>query len=57
MFGFRKVKDSESTIALYADRSVEDRSLQHLEIEELTNDLLKTNERLLKHFEEVMKNM
>ena len=58
MFNFKGfIRQSNYSEAICIQNSVEDRSLKHLEIEEVTNDLLKTNERILKHFEEVMKNM
>ena len=37
--------------------SVEDRSIDKLDIDELNERLLKSNERLMKNFTEILKNM
>lgn len=37
--------------------SVEDRSIDKLDIDELNERLLRTNERLMKNFTEILKNM
>ena len=58
MFNFRRTKENyEGVKALSIENSVEDRTLKSLEIDELNSSLLKTNERLLSYFTEVMKNM
>ena len=58
MFNFRRTKENyEGVKTLSIENSVEDRTLKSLEIDELNSNLLKTNERLLSYFTEVMKNM
>ena len=37
--------------------SVEDRSIDKLEIDELNERILRTNEKLMKSFEEILRNM
>jgi len=55
LFGIRKYGDG-SKIACVQD-STEDMSLEHLEIDELNERILKTNEKLMKNFQEILRNM
>ena len=55
LFGIKRYGDG-SKIACVQD-STEDMSLEHLEINELNERILRTNEKLMKSFEEILKNM
>ena len=55
LFGIKKYGDG-SKIACVQD-STEDMSLEHLEIDELNERLLRSNERLMKNFTEILRNM
>lgn len=55
MFGIKRYGEG-SKIACVQD-STEDMSLEHLEIDELNERILRTNEKLMKSFEDILKNM
>lgn len=55
MFGSKRYTKG-TQIACIQD-SIEDRSLEHLEIDELNERILRTNEKLMKTFEDILKNM
>lgn len=55
LFGIKRYGEG-SNIARVQD-STEDMSLEHLEIDELNERLLRTNEKLMKNFQDVLKNM
>ncbi len=50
-------KQFNGSAVIRVQDSIEDRSLEKLEIDELNERLLRANEKLMKTFEEVMKNM
>lgn len=55
LFGIKRYGEG-SNIARVQD-STEDMSLEHLEIDELNERLLRTNEKLMKNFQDILKNM
>ncbi len=55
LFGIKKYGDG-SKIACVQD-STEDMSLEHLEIDDLNERILRTNEKLMKNFQEILRNM
>lgn len=55
LFGIKRYGEG-SKIARVQD-STEDMSLEHLEIDELNERLLRTNEKLMKNFQDILKNM
>lgn len=55
LFGIKRYGDG-SKIACVQE-STEDLSLEHLEIDELNERILRTNEKLMKSFEEILRNM
>lgn len=55
LFGIKRYGEG-SKIACVQD-STEDTSLEHLEIDELNERILRSNEKLMKTFEDILKNM
>lgn len=55
LFGIKRYGEG-SKIACVQD-STEDMTLEHLEIDELNERLLRSNERLMKSFTEILRNM
>ena len=55
LFGIKRCGEG-SKIACVQD-STEDMSLEHLEIDELNERILRTNEKLIKNFQEIIRNM